>query len=221
MTPVHDLRLVHRAMVLTHPKLRRLLFAGTTSLRRKYGPAKAELDAIGEFWRSCDNHRLREHFFWDVLGAALGWAQEAAILGDLDRLKALKGGGLQDRLELSFSALTYLEQPFADYLDRWLSICLIEQLDLDAYRWFLDHEVQNYAQNQELAGRCSNVLELAALRTSIFEGRNVTDIELLENLMRLTLLRVRGTGPSWDRSGLLVTGSDSGATRTAGKKHAT
>lgn len=210
LSPVHDLRLVHRAMLLAHPKLRRVLFAGSVSLRRRYAPPKEELNAIGAFWRSCNHDRLREHFFFDVLCATLAWTQEAAIIGDRERLKPLLKCGLPGFLGLSFEALSFLEAPFAQYMDRWLQVCLIEQLDLDAYRWFIDHEVHDYAQSQELAGKCSDVLELAGLRSAIFEGRTVTDIELLEHLMRLKLPRVRGTGPSWDRSHLLV---DSAKTR--------
>lgn len=205
-----DLLEVQRAMFLLYPRFRDVLFAGSVGWRRRYDDVQQELRSLQRLWtqaRKVPGHRV--FHFLDALGAYLALVREAALLGDLQRCRAVQQR--RYRQLVSFRQLPFLDPALATYLDNWLDICVLESINMDAHRWAVDDEYMSCVHDEPLGGMPASVFEAVALRTSMFEGRLFTHGELEEAHSIKGFARAIPSPKvqlSWDRSDLAVSERD-------------
>lgn len=171
-TPDPSLREVHRAMVCVHPKFRDILFSGAVVYRRVYRDPVAELDAMRHLWRELQSHA--QWYFPDMLCVLAGWVREAAIICDHLRLANIKPETFLYSMGFTFTCLDFLETAYAEFMDRWLQIRLIEPLVAGgAYRWNPRMERWSAVCTSDLfqTKRDQPLLDLVALDAAVFEGR--------------------------------------------------
>lgn len=203
--PIGQLAGAQKAMALCESRFRHLCFAGVgNAMRRAYRPAATEVASIKAAWKALDSPRLRARFFPDALALALGWIHEACILGDAQRLKAVEGSNVLAQFGLSWRDLCFLETTFADFLDRWTQVCLIDQLDRDPYRFAIDYLSHDYVWNSQHHARPTSMLDEAALRMATFCAGSLNGQTFEEALVRMRLPSDHYEQPiqrtSWDRS---------------------
>lgn len=206
-----SLRDVQHVMLLTNIELRELCFAGTSNaMRRTYAEPSSETAAIAQAWKAMDTPRLRAHHFADFLGMALGWVHEAVLLADVGRLKLLQDPEVLPQLfGISFTQLDFLEPEFARFLDVWLQLSAVQNLDLDPYQFAVQAEAQIWVSLDGRCPRTGSLLDLAALKAAVFLGQPMSAKMLAEELTGcaipsgMDMGRVGKECVSWDRSELL------------------
>jgi hypothetical protein len=204
-----SLTAVHERMVQADRQLGGVLFAGiANAMRRNYQKPADEIKALRQAWLSVRKGAHRAHFFPDMLCLVLGWIQEACLIGDIWRLKPIAGESPLSPFGLSFTHLDFLEKPFAEFLDCWLTLIICNEWERDAYRLSPMHLASQLVMNSPRAPSDPTPLDLEGLVSAVFRGEHTTELSATEQLLRARLDRetkaklVRKV--SWDRRELLA-----------------
>lgn len=204
-----SLTAVHERMVEADRQLGGLLFAGSAiAARRNYRKPADEVKALRQTWLSVRKGPHRVHFFPDMLCLMLGWIQEACLIGDIQRLKLIAGENPINPFGLSFTHLDFLEKPFAQFLDRWVTWIICNEWERDAYRLSPMHLASQLVMDSPRTPSNLTLLDLDGLVSVVFRGEHTTELSAAEQLLRSRL------GPetkaklvrkvSWDRTELLA-----------------
>lgn len=209
LKPQNSLPFIHDRMVMADWRYSSLLFAGAgITKRRNYQDPTNEIKALRLMWRDTKNPRHRVHYFPDLLCLVLGWIQEAGLIGDTRRLKLLPEQMPVNKFGLSFKQLNFLERPFAEFLDRWLSLTAENLYEHDAYRLSRMHTASQLVIQNPRMPSDATLLDLEGLASAIFSGEHATELSATEILLRHKIdseTKVKLTHKvSWDRSDLLI-----------------
>lgn len=200
---------IHERMVGADRQLGGLLFAGSAiAMRRNYQKPAGEVKALRQAWHSVRKGPHRVHFFPDMLCLMLGWIQEACLIGDVQRLKLIAGENPISPFGLSFTDLDFLEKPFAQFMDRWVTWIICNGWERDAYRLSPMHLASQLVIDNPRTPSNPTVLDLEGLASAMFRGEHSTELSATEQLLRTRLDRKtkeKLVGKvSWDRTELLT-----------------
>ena len=204
-----SLTAVHERMAEADRQLRGLLFAGSAiAMRRNYQKPADEIKALRQAWVSVRKGPHRAHFFPDMLCLVLGWMQEACLIGDIHRLKLIAGENPISPFGLSFTSLNFLDKPFAQFLDRWVTWVICNQWERDAYRLSPMHLASQLVMDSPRTPSNLTLLDLDGLVSAVFRGEHATELSAAELLLRTRLDRETKAKlvekVSWDQTELLA-----------------